>query len=288
MVWREGHPGHVSRLSGTRKLSVGRGGEHRVHHARCNAFGHFDIQYASLGSGMSIVVGILDGADAVIASDGCAGNPCDSRYVLKTVRIGSGLCLGMTGDTDFMREILRAMGLSIPATVADEEIFWHIEETGQAISDGFGEVWERLGCEFSRARQRILESRYAVTAVLVGFCDGTVLHSQWDEGNCWFQAQWNTIALTAGFNVGRAAANQDELSALYGILETTRGTHQAEARLVDAIRYWSQCDSATTVGRNVFVRRLSENLALRYSLDPLVEHSDAILARLEGSGAVRI
>lgn len=255
---------------------------------RGDASGHFDIQYASLSDGMSIVVGILDNRDVVIASDGCAGDPCDSDYVLKTARIGKHLCIGMTGDTDFMRELLAAIGLPIAEDVADEEIFWHLEEAGRTVESGFASVWSKLGCAFAGMRERLRESKYGVTTVIVGECDGLVLHSQWDEGNGWAQTEWNKIRKTAGFNLGRPANGEDELSSLYRIMDTPRGTDCSELRLVKAVRHWSGCDSGRTVNQNVFSRRLSEGFELSYSLDPQSEHDELILARLATAGATQI
>lgn len=268
-------------------------GAHPKQHAatpfvRRDAFGHFDVQYASLLSGMSVIVGVLDKQDAVIASDGCAGDPCHSKYVLKTARIGRRLCIGMTGDTDHMRELFVAIDMAIPNEVADEEIFWYLEEATEAPEAEFLEVWERLGCAFDEIRTRLRESKYAVTTVIVGEHEGTVAYSLWAGENDWEQKQWSHLDGTAAFNLGRPARDEDEDSALYAAIDSRRGTTGAASRLVEAVRYWSECDCQRTVNRNAFVRRLSNDFALCHSLDPCVEHCDRIKKRLASVGAVKI
>jgi hypothetical protein len=253
-----------------------------------DAAGHFNAHFATLGLGMSVVVGVLDRQDVVVASDGCAGDPCHSKYALKTARIGRHLCIGMTGDTDYMRALFAAIGMAIPDDVPDEEIFRYLEETIEDPAAEFPMVWESLGRAFADIRSQLCDSKYAVTAVIVGKHEGAVLHSPWDEGNGWEQEQWNLIDRTAAFNLGRAANDDDEQSTLVAILDSTRGTGDAEARLVKAVRYWSDCDRRRTVNHNVFARRLSNDFALCYSLEPGGGHCDRIKKRLVSAGAVQI
>jgi hypothetical protein len=239
---------------------------------------------------MSTVMGVLDWQDAVIASDGCAGNPCHSKYVLKTARIGPKLSIGMTGDSGFMPEILSSLGIEIPDTVASEEIFWHIEEAIGPVETDFPSAYGVLAKTLLDMRLRLRYSEHKVAVVIVGGHEGAVLHGQWDGDNDWEPEQLYqaNVGTAASFNMGRGAESEDEQAALVARVDFSRGAGGAERRLVEAVRYWSDCDKCRTVNRNVFTRRLSDDFTLRYALEPDVQHCDRIQKRLAAVNAIPI
>ena len=231
---------------------------------------------------MSMIVGLMDREDIVIASDGCSGKPCSAHYVLKTAKINHDLCVGMTGDTVFMRRILPVLGLGIPDSVGDDDIFLHIEEKIGSQDIDFLSAWKVLNRKMGSLRRSLHESEDGVAVVLVGQHRDEMLHGQWDRDNTWWQEHWHSTRDLNSFSfmIGRPPATDAELRELWNRLDNIAGTSNAEERLITGVRYWAQCDRQQTVNRNVFYRRLSEGFKLRYDLDPDMSHSSEIQERL--------
>jgi len=185
----------------------------------------------------------------------------------------------MTGDTDFMRPILRILGLDVPDSVGDDDIFLYIEEKIGSQDISFPKAWGSLRQEFNQRREEIRASKDKIAVVLIGKHNTEVMHSQWQRCNDWKQDHWNRITDSGSFQIGKqlAVTEQEELDRR---LVSARITSNTETRLIEGIRYVADCDPEHTVNKNVFLRRLSEGFKLRHDLDPDISHSSEIQEQL--------
>jgi len=219
---------------------------------------------------MSLIASVLDHDDLVIASDGCAGDPCFEDYVLKTARLNENACVGCVGETDFMRTVLEALGYPGIDGSSDTEIFWDLERRAHPLSLDFVGAWRAISDALNRMLPRLRVHPLGVTVLLVGRVGEASACAAWMPKCDWRVASWTEIRPTwsAEVYIGKHPTSEKGSGVFEGKIARRLGTSGAEARLAEAIRYAAQEDAGRTVNGNVFTRRLSDGFKLRWSLDP--------------------
>lgn len=210
-----------------------------------------------LGDDMSLIVGICDRTDAVIASDGRANNDDGgllSETSLKTLRLDAHLCIGCTGHTNKIRDVLSAIGVDTSDS-PDDRIFWDWEESGLSIQTPPEKVRELLHQAIRSMADKTQKPNIA--CCVLANRHGRPFVCTWTSCNNWNPCGWEIGGACGSFNIGESLPSPESTAHFRELINWNAGTVGAEQRLVDAIRFAASDNNYRTINQNVYLRRMS-------------------------------
>jgi len=210
-----------------------------------------------LSDDMSLIVGICDMTDAVIACDGRANNDDGSllsETSLKTLRLNDHLCIGCTGHTNKIRDVLSAVGVDTPDS-PDDRIFWDWEESGLSIQTPPEEARKLLHQAIRSMADKAQKPNIACCVLANRY--GRPFVCTWTSGNEWNPHGWEIGGVGGSFNIGECLSSPGSTAHFLRLIDSDAGTAGAEQRFVDAIRFAASDNNYRTINRNVYLRRMS-------------------------------
>lgn len=216
---------------------------------------------------MSLVIALRDDKDIIVASDGRVLDlnlAVLSNETHKTLPINDGLIISLTGHTDYMVQILWALGFRCSDTTA-VNLMRVCEEDETPVEIEYRDARNIITRELARIVPNIEPEHrkgYAPSAILAGKMRDVPALCSWGEPT-WEMNQWPLNGFSASI-IGKIPPIDSEECHKFRI--TAYGNHKtdgAESRLVEAIRscadYWGE---EGPVNKVVFLRRLSSPFQL--------------------------
>ena len=221
---------------------------------------------------MTLIIGIKLGQDAVIASDGLMRFHTarkDEEQVLKTIRLNDHLCLGFSGNTNYMVPILKAMG--IPADMTDHSMLCQAwEDSGTSLRMGYYRAQKIIESQLHNVLLNApgdTDVSEIPAVILIGKRYGEPIMCNWGYGT-----DWNAFEIGTGVGgaiyIGKIPPEStQERRQFEDLVEGDRSIGNAESRLIEAIRYAADWNGSKKINRNVATRRFSESFELHWHLD---------------------
>lgn len=222
-------------------------------------------------SSMSLVLGCLEDGDFVIACEGQGGAPDWAEDVLKTVRLTPTMVLGCTGDTDFMRPVLSALGFCGVERSEDTRIFGDIEESGQLLRVSHDQAWARIRKVVSPNADLYNKDENGLAVALIAKRRQRRYVTVWSGENKWapVESQVYSDFDSETLFIGHLPQGVAKPDVWRRCLEGY-GAMSLEDRLAGAIRWCAdqQSEGERKINGNVRTRRMSEEFKLRPRLTP--------------------
>jgi len=216
---------------------------------------------------MSLVLAVRDDQDLVMASDGrVLGEDLSvlSDRSPKTLALNAKLCVGLTGSTDMIRQVLTPLGVNCRGS-HPIDLLSLCQDGACPVDVDYGdardEVTHVLRWMTHRTRRRT-HRREIPTVILAGEDRKHPALCEWYP-----PAQTMETLGSAGYSEAVAgsppAEGTREWFAFRRIVNGERSTQRAEERLAHAIRFCARMfGAAGPISRTVFLRRLSTGFEL--------------------------
>jgi len=217
---------------------------------------------------MSLILGVRDDHDIVVASDGrvldarCAVLSDDS---LKTLALNEELCLGLAGSTDGMHHVLVALGIRCRGA-HPVDMLRLCQETVCPVDIEYRDARAELIALFRWMACRTSAVQCAgwiPSVVLAGRCHGRPAVSRWAGSPRPIEAAGSAgyFEAVVGTYPGRTGSGGVELRRM---VQGQGTTERAEERLTRAVRLAERSlGEGSAVGGTVCLRRLSHRFELR-------------------------